>query len=212
MLSDSPPDRDLEWTEGGIDGAWRYLNRLWRLVDDNLNRLDGARAEVIGDDDLELRRAVHDTIEQVTQAIERFHYNKAVALLRELHNTVERHLKRDDAGPWVLREAVETLVRLFNPMIPHVTEEAWAALGHDRLLAETSWPERDASLSGADEVTLPIQVNGKRRGELRMPKGASRAAVEAAALADPATVRALEGLSLKKIVVVPDKIVNVVAG
>jgi leucyl-tRNA synthetase len=110
----------------------------------------------------------------------------------------------------VLREAVEMLVRLLNPMIPHVTEEAWESLGHARLLAETPWPEQDRSLAGADEVTLPIQVNGRRRGEIRMPKGADRAAVEAAALAEAGTVRAMEGKPLKKIVVVPDKIVNVV--
>ena len=212
MLSDSPPERDLEWTDGGIDGAWRYLNRLWRLVDENLPRL-GAPGVPIGQftgDDLELRRAVHATIDQVTQSIERFHFNKAVALLRELHNSVDAHLKRADADPAVLREAVETIVRLFNPMIPHVTEEAWACLGHERLLAEMAWPERDTGLTTADEVTLPIQVNGKRRGEIRMVKGADRATVEAAALADAATVRAMEGRPPKKIVVVPDKIVNVV--
>jgi leucyl-tRNA synthetase len=212
MLSDSPPDRDLEWTDGGIDGAWRYLNRLWRLVDETAGRLGEAGAvpgEVNGAD-LELRRAVHGTIEGVTNAIERFHFNKAVALLRELHNTLEGHLKRNDPSPAVLREAIEILVRLFNPMIPHVTEEAWQRLGHDVLLAEMAWPEPDKSLAGADEVVLPIQVNGRRRGEIRVPKGADRALVEATALAEPGTIRAMEGRPLKKIVVVPDKIVNVV--
>jgi len=212
MLSDSPPDRDLEWTDGGIDGAWRYLNRLWRLVDETRERLGepGIVPEGAEGADLELRRAVHVTIDGVTHAIERFHFNKAVALLRELHNTIEGHLKRGQPGAAVLREAIETLVRLFNPMIPHVTEEAWATLGHERLLAETSWPAADPSLMGAEEVTLPIQVNGKRRGEIRVPKGAERAMVEAAALAEPGTIRAMEGKPLKKIIVVPDKIVNVV--
>jgi leucyl-tRNA synthetase len=212
MLSDSPPDRDLEWTDGGIDGAWRYLNRLWRLVEETKDRLGpaGADPKVAEGADLELRRAVHGTIDGVTQAIERFHFNKAVALLRELHNTIDGHLKRSEPAPAVLREAVEMLVRLLNPMIPHVTEEAWESLGHTTLLAETPWPEQDRSLVGADEVTLPIQVNGKRRAEIRVAKGADRAVVEAAALAEPGTIRAMEGKPLKKIVVVPDKIVNVV--
>ncbi|WP_027133057.1 leucine--tRNA ligase [Geminicoccus roseus] len=212
MLSDSPPDRDLEWTDGGIDGAWRYLNRLWRLVEETRERLGeaGADPSAAAGADLELRRAVHATIDGVTQSIERFHFNKAVALLRELHNTIESHIKRGDPAPAVLREAIETLVRLLNPMIPHVTEEAWEALGHATLLAETPWPAPDMSLAGSDEITLPIQVNGRRRGEIRVAKGADRAVVEAAALAEPGTIRAMEGRPLKKIVVVPDKIVNVV--
>jgi leucyl-tRNA synthetase len=118
MLSDSPPERDLEWTEGGIDGAWRYLNRLWRLVDTALPALAQS-----GPDDPALRRLVHRTIDQVTASIERFHFNKAVALVRELSNAVEVRLAEGPIDGTLLREALETVVRLLNPMIPHLTEE-----------------------------------------------------------------------------------------
>ena len=210
MLSDSPPDRDLEWTDGGVDGAWRYLNRLFRLVEEHRERFRPAAPADVAGADLELRRTVHRAIDGVTGAIERFHFNKAVALLRELHNAIEDHVGRADADPAVLGEAVEMLLRLLNPMVPHVTEELWELLGHDVLLADTAWPVADPALLGVDEVVLPIQVNGKRRGQITMPKGAERAAVEAAALAEPGIVRALEGKQPRKVVVVPDKIVNLV--
>ena len=212
MLSDSPPDRDLEWTEAGIDGAWRYLNRLWRIVDERLPLLPPvgtpAPRDGLAGEDLALARLVHRSIASVTDALERFHFNKAVALIRELTNGIEDYRGNNGA---LLRQALETFVRLIEPMTPHLAEELWERLGHATLLADTPWLTADPAFLVEDTVTLPVQVNGKRRSEIRVPKGADRATVEAAALADPAVRRALDGKSPRRVVVVPDKIVNVVA-
>ncbi|MCB1885611.1 MAG: leucine--tRNA ligase, partial [Geminicoccaceae bacterium] len=210
MLSDSPPERDLEWTDQGIEGAWRYLNRLWRLVGDGLETLPPAGspppANATGAD-LALRRDAHRAVDGVTRELERLHFNKAVALVRELSNAIEAHRSGDGA---VRREAIEILVRLIGPMTPHLAEELWHRIGHDRLLANEPWPAPDPALLVEDTVAIPVQVNGKRRAELSLPKGAPKEAVEAAALADPAVRRSLDGKPPRKVVVVPDRIVNVV--
>jgi len=212
MLSDSPPDRDLEWTDAGIDGAWRYINRLWRIVDERLPLLPPVGTPVpregLAGDDLALARLVHRSIASVTDALERFHFNKAVALIRELTNGIEDYRGANGA---LLRQALETFVRLIEPMTPHLAEELWERLGHTTLLADTPWLVADPAFLVEDTVTLPVQVNGKRRAEITVAKGADRATVEAAALADPAVRRALDGKSPRRVVVVPDKIVNVVA-
>jgi leucyl-tRNA synthetase len=210
MLSDSPPDRDLEWTEGGIDGAWRYLNRLWRLVEDRRGSLPppGSRAEgELSPADAALKRLVHRTIAGVTLELGRFHFNKAVALIREFSNALESHAA---AQPALQREALDTLVRLLEPMTPHLAEELWERLGQETMLASTPWPEADAAWLTADTVSVAVQVNGKRRGEIVLPPGCPREQAEAAALAEPNVQRAMEGRAARKIIVVPDKIVNVV--
>jgi leucyl-tRNA synthetase len=210
MLSDSPPDRDLEWTEGGIDGAWRYVNRLWRLIDDRRGGLPPAGAPAPGDgltaEDAALRRAMHRTIAAVTVELDRFHFNKAVALIREFSNGLEQSA----AGPAVLREGLETLVRLLEPMVPHLTEELWQRLGHATMLVHTPWPKADAAWLVADTIVVGVQVNGKRRGEVALAPGCSTAEAEAAALAEPNVRRAMEGKPPRRVIVVPDKIVNVV--
>ncbi len=211
MLSDSPPDRDLEWTDAGVDGAWRYLNRLWRIVEERRERLPpvgsvAARAGLAGAE-LELARQTHRAIASVTDALERFHFNKAVALVRELTNAIEAYPGGDGA---LLREALEAAVRLIEPMTPHLAEELWERLGHTRLLADTPWLVADPALLAQDRIVLPVQVNGRRRSEITIAKGADSTTVEAAALADPAVRRALDGRSPRRVVVVPDKIVNVV--
>jgi leucyl-tRNA synthetase len=210
MLSDSPPDRDLEWTDAGVDGAWRYLNRLWRLIAErapDLATVDGGEP---GAEAKALKRLVHRTIAQVSSELERLHFNKAVALVRELSNAVEDFAPRDDADRRVLREALETVVVLVGPMVPHLAEELWQLLGHDRILVDTPWPVADPAWLTADSVIVPIQVNGKRRAELELPRGSSPATVEALALADVAVRRAMDGKPPRRVVVVPDKIVNVV--
>ena len=208
MLSDSPPDRDLEWTDTGIDGAWRYLNRLWRLVDERLERLDERldAASKPNAEEVALKRLTHRTIDGVTKELERLHFNKAVALVRELSNAIEAFSGR---GP-VLRESLETLVRLINPMMPHLAEELWRKLGHETLLAATSWPEPEPEWLIADSVTLAVQVNGKRRGEIELPRSANSGLAESKALEIDAVQRALAGRAPRRVVVVPDRIVNVV--
>jgi leucyl-tRNA synthetase len=213
MLSDSPPERDLEWTEAGIDGAWRYLNRLWRLFETGRDRLAPSGAawpNRLSPAASELRRAINRTIEDVHGELERFHFNKAVALIRELSNRLEALDPEDPAAPVLLREGLETLVLLLGPMVPHLAEELWRRLGHDRLLADTPWPVADPAWLVEDQVTVAIQVNGRLRATIELPKGSGREALEAAALAEPNVVRGIGGKPLKRVIVVPDKIVNVV--
>ena len=211
MLSDSPPDRDLEWTDAGVDGAWRYLNRLWRLVAERAPGLAVLQpGGELGPEAKALKRLVHRTIAQVTGELERLHFNKAVALVRELSNALEPFAARNGAERALQREALEAVVVLLGPMVPHLAEELWQALGHAGLLVETPWPVSDPAWLEADTVIVPIQVNGKRRAELELPRGSSAAQIETLALADAAVQRALEGRPPRRVVVVPDKIVNVV--
>ncbi|MGF1476487.1 MAG: leucine--tRNA ligase [Geminicoccaceae bacterium] len=214
VLSDSPPDRDLEWTAAGIEGAWRYLNRLWRIISERastVNRPNGEMPAELSDEARELRRQTHATIEAVTQEIDRFHFNKAVALIREFSHAIEQFDTSDPTAGPVLREALSVLVRLMAPIMPHLAEELWSALGEEGLVVDATWPKADPALLVASTVILPIQVNGKRRGEIAMPPGAPTADVEAAVLATDVVARALSGKPVKKVIVVPDRIVNVVA-
>ena len=197
MLSDSPPERDLPWSEAGIEGSWRFVQRLWRLFD-GLEDGDGV--------DKALDRKLHQTIAGVAEDIEALSFNKAVAKIYELVAAIEK------ASPSASRSnAIRTLMRLVAPMVPHVAEEAWAASGHDGLVADAPWPDVDARLLVEDEVTIAIQVNGKLRDTLTLPKGAPRADIEAAALASDKVVRLLDGKAPRKVIVVPDRLVNLVA-
>ncbi len=216
LLSDSPPERDLEWSSAGIDGAWRFLNRVWRLVEEPAVPLAASGTPVPADlagPALETRRLVHKTIAAVTDDLTRFHFNKAVARIRELATGLgELEAAAEAPGaPVVLREGVEALVQLLAPMTPHLAEEAWQALGHDTVIADQPWPVADASLVADDTVTVAVQVNGKLRATLAIARDAPQATVEAAALADPAIVRTLDGKPVKKVIVVPNRIVNIVA-
>ncbi|MDH3662282.1 MAG: class I tRNA ligase family protein, partial [Alphaproteobacteria bacterium] len=211
MLSDSPPERDLEWTEAGIDGAWRYLNRLWRLFEAGAPAgVDFTEAAELSDDAMALKRAVHKTINAVTDEIEKFHFNKAVALIRELSNRLEAFDQNDAAAPALMREALVALAKLMAPMVPHLAEELWQRLGHDTLLAKAPWPEADPAWLVEDEVTIAVQVMGKLRATLKLPKGVQKDAAEAAALDDENVQRAIGGKPLRRVIFVPDKIVNLV--
>jgi len=205
MLSDSPPERDLEWSESGIEGSWRFVQRLWRMAATEAEH--GASSWLGGEPaDRALDRKLHQTIAAVGANIESLAFNKAVANLYELANAIEK------APPSPSRsEAVKTLVRLIAPMVPHLAEQAWAALGQSGLVSEADWPVADPALLVEDEVTVAVQVNGKLRDTLIAPKGASRAALEELALASEKVVRILDGKPPRKIIVVPDRLVNLVA-
>ncbi|WP_416898730.1 MAG: leucine--tRNA ligase [Minwuia sp.] len=202
MLSDSPPDRDLEWSDEGANGAWRFLQRAWRLVRQAANDPAGAPAG-----DGELVRTAHRAIDGFTGDLEKFHFNRGVARVHELANAIE---KSGAADPAARRFAVEAMVRLMTPMTPHFAEEAWAMLGKDGMAVDAPWPEADPALVTEDSVDIAIQVMGKKRAVINLPRDTDKAEVEARALAEPNVQRAMDGKPPKKVVVVPNRIVNVV--
>ncbi|WP_417519879.1 leucine--tRNA ligase [Minwuia sp.] len=202
MLSDSPPDRDLEWSDEGANGAWRFLQRVWRLVRTVAG--DSADGADTGHD---LVRAAHRAIDGFTGDLERFHFNRGVARVHELTNAAEKASETDRAER---RFAVETIVRLMAPMTPHFAEEAWKTLGGDGLAVDIAWPEADPALIVDETVAIAVQVMGKKRAILNLARDMNSADVEAAALAEPNVQRAMDGKPPRKVVVVPNRIVNVV--
>jgi leucyl-tRNA synthetase len=213
MLSDSPPERDLEWTEAGVEGAYRFVQRLWRMVDEALPALPRTGTEAPNEfapEALSLRRAVHKTVAAFTDDLERFRFNRAVARIHELANTIADFNAATPADRWAIREALESVVRLIQPMMPHLAEELWQRLGHDSLLAEGGWPKADPVLAMDETITLAVQVNGKLRATITLPRDAAAAAAEAAALADPNVQRWVGEKAPRKVIVVPNKVINVV--
>jgi leucyl-tRNA synthetase len=212
MLSDSPPDRDLEWTEAGISGAWRFMNRLWRLVyrypdDTNKPGTDDACPET----DLELRQSIHKTIDGITKDLESFRFNRAVARIYELVNQITDFKYEDSqSSQSVLSEAIETLIVLLGPMVPHLAEEMWSKIGKTGLLANQSWPTVDSAMLIDEMVTLAVQIKGKLKGTISVRRDADQSEVEKIALEQPSIAAALEGKSIARIIYVPNRILNVV--
>ncbi|SHM16465.1 leucyl-tRNA synthetase [Paracoccus solventivorans] len=197
MLSDSPPERDVEWTASGAEAAAKFLARVHRLAEDS-----GAEDR----DDPGLTRAAHRAIDEVTRAIDGFAFNKAVAKIYELANT----LAKSPASGEPKRAVLRLMAQLMGPMVPHLAEDVWALAGGEGLLVDAPWPKADPAALVVDSITLPIQINGKRRGEITVPAGMDKDAVEAAVLADESVQRHLAGQAVKKLIVVPGRIVNVV--
>ena len=213
MLSDSPPERDIEWTESGVDGAWRFVQRIWRMVDEPKIPLAPKNMPApshIDGPSLALRRTTHKIISDVTNDIEKFRFNRAVARVRELTNAIGAFEHNDRAGSWAVREALETLVQLIGPMMPHIAEEMWHSLGHDPSLVNHPWPEPDPTLIAAENVTVAVQVNGKLRTTLTLGLNVDPAVAESRALADPTVIASIGGRTVRKIVVVPNRVINVV--
>ncbi|MGR3511395.1 MAG: leucine--tRNA ligase [Paracoccaceae bacterium] len=200
VLSDSPPERDVEWTAAGAEAAFKHLSRVHRIS------ADIAEGKDTGTDDDGLRKALHKTIHDVTMGVESFGFNAAIAKLYAFTNV----LAKSKASHAARREAMMTLAKLMAPMTPHLAEEVWAMQGGEGLIANASWPTVDESLLVEDTVRLPIQVNGKRRSEITVAKDLPKDEVEKLALADEAVVKALAGGQPKKLIVVPGRIVNVV--
>ncbi|QXI62588.1 Leucine--tRNA ligase [Paracoccus marcusii] len=197
MLSDSPPERDVEWTAAGAEAAFKFLSRVWRLADEVPE----------GGDDADLTRTAHRAIADVTKAIEGFAFNKAVAKLYELANAVAK----SQAGGEARRAALRIMAQLMAPMVPHLAEEVWSKSGGQGMVVDAGWPKADPALLEDDSVTLPIQINGKRRAEITVPKTMPKSEIEALVLADDTVLRFLDGAAVKKLIVVPGRIVNVVA-
>jgi leucyl-tRNA synthetase len=207
VLSDSPPERDVQWTSAGLEGAWRLVQRVWA-------EFDAEPTEAAADWDIvATRRSIHRAIKTVTDAIEGWRFNSAIARLHEFTKVVStlRTPSSDEARHAVRREALVALARLIAPFAPHLAEECWARLGERGLIAASAWPAYDAALAEDDERVLPVQINGKRRGEIRVAAGATEAEVRKIVLDDPEIARRLEGLSIRRVIVVKDRIVNIVA-
>jgi leucyl-tRNA synthetase len=213
MLSDSPPERDLEWTESGVDGAWRFVNKLWRMASEPSVPLPPpgtAMPATLSDKAQATRRITHRAMADIAQDFDRFHFNKAVARVRELSNALSELTDATGGEGWVLREGMEILTRILNPMLPHIAEEIWAELGQTTPLCDMPWPQPDPTLLIDDTAIIAVQINGKLRATIPMPRNLAAKAVEALALADPAVQRSLAGATPRKIIVVPNKIVNIV--
>jgi leucyl-tRNA synthetase len=213
VLSDSPPERDLEWTDAGIDGAWRFLNRLWRLVVEPavpFINVGSPKPKNLSVEVETVLRSIHKTTFAVSEDLDRFRFNKAVARIRELTNLLEGLDSSAEGAGWVIRDGFETVIRLIAPIMPHLGEELWAVLGHTSTLATEAWPPVDESLLQDDNVTVAVQVNGKLRGTLEMPKDTGKKVLETAALELSSVINVINGKSIRKVIVVPNRIVNVV--
>jgi leucyl-tRNA synthetase len=217
MLSDSPPDRDVIWSDERVQGASRFVQRLWRLINESSDisaAAPRARPAVFGPDALALRKAAHGALDKVSTGIEKLHFNVCLAYIREFSNALGEVLARPgqpspDVG-WAIREAAVILVQLFAPMMPHLAEECWGVLGQAGLVSEASWPQIERDLLVEDTVTLVVQVNGRKRGEVTVARTAPNPQIEAAVLALDAVKQALGGNAVRKVIVVPMRIVNVV--
>ncbi|MEM7289039.1 MAG: leucine--tRNA ligase [Pseudomonadota bacterium] len=211
MLSDSPPDRDVEWTDAGAEGAHRFVQRVWRLVAESSDALDGVSMPEAGNA-VALRKATHKALCSVGEDIERLAFNRAIARIYEFMNTLSsvKVESADDETKSALKEGLFVLIQCIAPMMPHLAEECWQTLGGHGLVAEQAWPEFDPALITDDVITLPVQINGKRRGEIEVSPDASSAEIEAATLQMDVVMKYLDGKSPKKLIVVPKRIVNVV--
>ena len=221
VLSDSPPERDVIWTEEGVQGSWRFVQRLWRLIGEVAEIAEKAPAErpaAFGDRAMTVRKAAHGALAKVSEDIEKLRFNRCVAHIYEFSNALSAAIG-DIASPadmtpdfaWAIREAAGILVQLFAPMMPHLAEECWAAMGHKTLVSMQPWPEVEPDLLVENTITLPVQVNGKKRADVTVPRDAGNSDIEAAVLTLDAVIKALDGKAPKKVIVVPQRIVNVVA-
>jgi leucyl-tRNA synthetase len=217
MLSDSPPDRDVIWSDERVQGASRYVQRLWRVVNESAavaKSAPSARPAAFSTDALALRKVAHGTLDKVSTGIERMHYNVCLAHIREFTNALADVLAKGGTPPpdlaWAVSEVAVILVQLISPMMPHLAEECWTVLGQKGLISEANWPQIERDLLVEDTMTLVVQVNGKKRGEVTVAAEAQTPEIEGAVLALDAVKLALGGNPVRKVIVVPKRIVNVV--
>ena len=221
MLSDSPPERDVEWTEAGVEGAWRFVQRFWTLV----SELAGAALPDLRDPKPDqsfsnaaqtLRKATHTSISKVTDSIEKFHFNLAVAQLYEFSNAIRKAGPTlrggSDEDKWALAESLQCAVQMIAPMMPHLAEECWHALGHTDLVVTRPWPKAEPALLTEDIVTIAVQVNGKRRDQMDLTKDLDKTEVERLALDLDRVKSTIGDKTVRKVIVVPNRIVNIVTG
>jgi len=209
----APPEKDLDWSDQGVDGSFRFLNRVWKLVHERLDQIRSAGPvdpASLTAEERSLRRSVHKTIKKVTEDIEeRFHFNTAIAAVMELLNVLQA---AERIAPGVMKEALESMVQLLAPFVPHISEELWQRLGHATPLSATAWPEYDLDAMFDEEMLVVVQVNGKLRSKLTVPAGTDEDSVKALALADDKVQPFIEGKQVRKVICVPGKLVNIVVG
>jgi leucyl-tRNA synthetase len=217
MLSDSPPDRDVIWSDERVQGASRFVQRLWRLVNEAADvgkSAPAARPASFGGDAMGLRTAAHGALDKVSSGIERLHFNVCLAHIREFANALADLLARDGHPEpdlaWAIREAALILVQIVSPMMPHLAEECWQVLAQPGLVSEAAWPQIERDLLVKDSVTMVVQVNGKKRGEVTVANHAENPEIEAAVLALDAVKSVLGDRPARKVIIVPKRIVNVV--
>jgi leucyl-tRNA synthetase len=214
----APPENDLDWSDKGVEGAFRFLGRLWRIVDDYLEDIKSVAtvsgSPELADDLKNLRRKTHQTIRKVSADIEdRFHFNTAISAVMELVNALyalKRPDKTDQVALSVIREALEAAVLLLAPIVPHITEELWQALGHDTPAADTAWPAFDQAAASEEQMTIVIQINGKLRSRIMVPVDCDAETIKADAQNDERIAALLAGAKILKVIYVPKKLVNVV--
>ena len=209
----SPPEQSLEWSDAGVEGAYRFLKRLWKMASSHIN--DGKRAELnaetLTDAQRELRRKIHLTIDKVNDDIgRRYTFNTAIAAVMEMINAMSRANNNNDNDRALMREGIETAVLLLSPIVPHVTDALWRELGHTEPLIDSAWPVSDAAALQQNEIEIVVQVNGKLRGKIMVDKDAAKESIEAAATAEENVARNIEGKQIRKIIVVPGRLVNIV--
>lgn len=212
----APPEKDLDWNEQGVDGCFRFLNRVWKLVNENLETALSAPAldpVALTDEERTLRRAVHKTLRKVTEDIdERFHFNTAIAAVMELMNNLQGVRLNTPQAAAVMKEALELVVTMLAPFVPHVTEELWQTLGHTTPLSATDWPVWDAEAVVDEELLVVVQVNGKLRSKLSVAVGVDEESIKQLALADEKVKVFTDGMQVRKVIYVPGKLVNIVVG
>jgi leucyl-tRNA synthetase len=214
----APPEKDLEWNEQGVDGAFRFLNRTWRIVMEYLEDIQALKAfdgkELLDGDLKNFRRKIHQTIRKVSSDIEdRFHFNTAISAIMELVNALyllERPGKDDRVGLSVVREAMEAIILMLAPIVPHVAQELWTMLGEKSALFFATWPIWDDAVASAEEMTIVVQVNGKVRSKMIVPVDEAAEKIQALALADEKVAKFIEGKPIIKQVYVPGRLVNIV--
>ncbi|MEE4253167.1 MAG: leucine--tRNA ligase [Desulfuromusa sp.] len=209
----APPEKDLEWNEQGVEGCYRFLNRVWRAVDENSELIAAAQVPAtVSGEASDLHRKTHQTIKKVSDDVDgSFHFNTAIAAVMELVNAIYA-FKSAKENPGVLREALEAVVCLLNPFVPHICEELWQQLGHQQSVEASGWPTWDESALVTDEITLVVQVNGKVRGKIDVAATAEKQSIEAEALAESNVQRFIAGKEVRKIIVVPGRLINIVVG
>ncbi len=212
----APPEKDLDWSDQGVDGSFRFLNRVWKLVHDRLDLINNAKVmdqSSLTQEERTLRRAVHKTIKKVTEDIEeRFHFNTAIAAVMELLNVLQATELATPQYGAVIREALESMVQLLAPFVPHITEELWQRMGHSTPLSDTPWPAYDQEAVVDEERLIVVQVNGKLRSKITVPAGTSEDILKSMALVDEKVLPFTDGKQVRKVICVPDKLVNIVVG